>query len=159
MADYEIRREIDGHHLVLDRATSQRMAGIRRSNTGPELAVRRVLHQLGHRYRVSNRDLPGAPDIANRKKKWAVFVHGCFWHRHSGCPKATTPKRNREFWLEKFEKNVDRDRAAVRALEHLGFVVLVLWECELGADRAIARLVRTLPDPICATGEPAATRP
>jgi DNA mismatch endonuclease (patch repair protein) len=130
MKRYRIRREIRAHLLVLDSATSERMGRIRQRDTAPEQAVRRALTRLGLRYRVTNRDLPGSPDIANRKRRWAIFVHGCYWHRHDGCGRATTPKRNREFWVAKFEANVARDRAAISALELLGYRALVIWECE-----------------------------
>jgi DNA mismatch endonuclease (patch repair protein) len=82
---------------------------------------------------VNNRDLPGSPDIANRSKKWAVFVHGCFWHRHDGCPRTTMPRRNREFWAEKFRANIRRDRKVIERLEACGYLVLIVWECEANA--------------------------
>lgn len=130
MAQYRTRREVDGHLLVFDSHTSQRMAGVRQKNTSPELAVRRALTALGLRYRINNRDLPGSPDIANRSQRWAVFVHGCYWHRHEGCHRATTPKRNRDFWVAKFAANVARDARALAALQDLGYVTVVIWECE-----------------------------
>jgi len=128
--------------IVTDAATSRRMADVRQRDTTPELAVRRALTMLGLRYRVRNRDLPGSPDIANRTRKWAVFVHGCFWHRHPGCVRSTTPKRNRAFWKKKFEANVERDARAVAALRERGFRVVTVWECETEVDPA--RLVRLL---------------
>lgn len=127
--------------MLVDPATSRRMADIRQHGTKPELIVRRIVTALGHRYRVKNRDLPGSPDLANRSRGWAIFVHGCYWHRHEGCRLATTPKRNREFWVAKFERNVARDRQAVRDLEELGFAVLVIWECETRTpDSVLGRL-------------------
>ncbi|MCC6998053.1 MAG: DNA mismatch endonuclease Vsr [Deltaproteobacteria bacterium] len=107
------------------------MGGIRQKGTVAELAVRRIATNLGLHYRVSNRDLPGSPDLANRSRKWAIFVHGCFWHRHEGCPRTTTPRRNREFWVAKFEANVARDARVQSELRRLGYAVLVLWECEI----------------------------
>lgn len=119
------------------------MAGIRQHSTKPELAVRRALRELGASYRISNRDLPGSPDVANRGQGWAIFVHGCYWHRHPGCARATTPTRNREAWEEKFTGNVERDRRKAAALEQLGFRVLTIWECETedaeGLRRRLAR--------------------
>lgn len=109
---------------------SQRMGRVRQAGTTPELRVRQACSAIGMRYRTKNRDLPGCPDLANRSRRWAIFVHGCFWHRHSGCPRATTPKRNREFWLAKFARNRERDRKAFAALEAAGFAVQVVWECE-----------------------------
>lgn len=128
--------------LVFDRATSLRLSKIRQRDTAPELAVRAILCALGLRYRVRNRDLPGSPDIANRTAHWAVFVHGCYWHAHRGCSRATVPKRNREFWVAKFEANVKRDAVAVAALRRRGFRVAVVWECEIEnhAERVAARL-------------------
>lgn len=123
---------------------SKRMAAVRQKDTGPELAVRKVLSALGHFYRVRNGDLPGSPDIANRSRRWAVFVHGCFWHRH-GCTRTTTPKSNREFWLQKFDANVRRDRRAQRALRAMGFNVIVFWECHvLASTRHFLRRAETI---------------
>lgn len=116
--------------LVVDRETSLRMANIRQHGTTPELAVRRIARELGLHYRVNNRNLPGSPDLANRSRGWAVFVHGCYWHRHPQCPKATTPTRNRAFWETKFAANVARDKQAVAALRRAGYRVRIVWECE-----------------------------
>ncbi len=123
-----VERVIDGHRVVFDRATSVRMAGIRQHGTEPELVVRRCLAALGLRYRLSNRDLPGSPDMANRTKRWAVFVHGCYWHRHPGCERTTKPKRNADFWLAKFAANVAGTRVQ-HTLEASGYRVLTVWEC------------------------------
>lgn len=106
------------------------MAVIRQKGTKPELIVRKLMTALGHRYRVSNGDLAGSPDLANRARRWALFVHGCFWHRHPGCHLTTTPKRNAEFWQAKFDRNVQRDAEAISTLREAGFNVLVIWECE-----------------------------
>ncbi len=116
--------------LRVDPITSRRMSLIRQAGTTPELRVRALLTALGARYRISNRDLEGSPDLANRSRKWAIFVHGCFWHRHPACKRATTPKRNRRFWLEKFEANVRRDHRARTSLVRLGLHVVTVWECE-----------------------------
>ena len=133
--------------LEVDAATSTRMAVIRQRDTKPEALVRAVAHQSGLRYRVRNRDLPGSPDLANRSKGWAVFVHGCYWHGHVGCRLATVPKRNRDFWLAKFANNRARDARVVRALRERGFRVLIIWQCQLAhLDRVRKRLER-LSDP------------
>lgn len=116
--------------LDVDAETSLRMAGIRQRATAPELAVRAVAARLGLHYRLNNRSLPGSPDLANRTRKWAVFVHGCFWHRHEGCARTTTPTRNRSFWSAKFEANVARDARAVADLRARGFTVVTIWECQ-----------------------------
>ena len=106
------------------------MSRVRQAGTSPELDVRRALRGLGVAYRLNVRSLPGSPDIVNRARRFALFVHGCFWHRHEGCRLTTTPTRNREFWLEKFRANQDRDVRNAAALKELGYRVLVIWECE-----------------------------
>lgn len=116
---------------MVDPDTSLRMAGVRQWDTSAERLVQKMLRQLGHAFRTKNRDLPGSPDAANRSRHWAVFVHGCFWHRHTGCPRTTTPKRNRPFWVEKFETNRKRDARVLAALRRKGFRVVVVWECEV----------------------------
>ena len=110
---------------------SRMMAGIRSRDTKPELLVRRYLHAQGFRYRLNVRSLPGSPDLVLAKWRTVIFVHGCFWHRHPGCTLAYTPKSRQPFWLEKFEKNVARDAAAITALESAGWLVIVVWECAL----------------------------
>jgi DNA mismatch endonuclease, patch repair protein len=123
---------------------SARMSRVRRRSTTPELQVRRMLLAMGLRYRISNRDLPGSPDVANRAKKWAVFVHGCFWHRHAGCPRATTPRTNREFWLRKFAANRKRDERVQAELRKMGFKVAIVWECEALTNSSIGAALRML---------------
>jgi DNA mismatch endonuclease (patch repair protein) len=135
---YRVR---EGHLLQVDDATSLRMAGIRQKSTRPELLVGKVLRALGLRYRLTNRDLPGSPDFANRRARWALFVHGCFWHRH-GCSASTTPTRNREFWEAKFARNLERDARSLEELRAGGYRVIVVWECETkrGEAETLARL-------------------
>lgn len=129
------------NNLVTTPERSRRMAAIRQHGTEPELAVRASLSRLGIRYRLNVRSLPGRPDIANGTRKLAVFVHGCFWHRHEGCRKTTTPTRNREFWEAKFAANRARDRRAVQQLETAGYRVCVIWECEtMDEERLETRL-------------------
>lgn len=106
------------------------MSRVTGKDTKPELAVRRIAHSLGLRFRLHKRDLPGRPDLVFPKHRLAVFVHGCFWHRHEGCRLASTPKTRADFWQAKFETNVARDAAAAEQLAALGWNVLVLWECE-----------------------------
>ena len=129
--------------LLVDAETSARLARIRQKDTAAEQAVRRVLHQLGLRFRIRNRDLPGAPDAANRTRRWVVFVHGCFWHSHTGCYRATVPKRNREFWVTKFADNRARDMRVLRALRRRGYRALVVWECELDDVEKLSHRLRT----------------
>lgn len=127
-------------------ATSRRMRQVRRTGTAPELQVRRALSRHGIRYRVSNRDIAGSPDLANRNRRWVIFVHGCFWHRHEGCARATTPARNTAYWQQKFIRNVQRDAYIVRSLRKGGWWVYVIWECRAArtADR-VAQKIAALP--------------
>jgi DNA mismatch endonuclease (patch repair protein) len=113
-----------------DPKRSALMARVRGCNTKPELVVRRVAHELGFRFRLHQGDLPGTPDLVFPRLKMVVLVHGCFWHRHHGCYRATTPKTRRQFWLSKFRTNLTRDRRTIAALRRLGWKVLVVWECE-----------------------------
>ena len=107
------------------------MAGIRSKDTKPELALRRALHATGLRYRVHDRKLPGKPDIVFRRYNAAVFVHGCFWHRHEECRFASIPATRTEFWEEKFRVNVLRDRRNLQLLLDAGWRVAIIWECHL----------------------------
>lgn len=106
------------------------MARIRSKNTKIEMLVRSVTHRLGYRYRLHRKDLPGSPDLAFPGRRKAIFVHGCFWHRHQGCRLAYFPKSNEEFWAKKFNANLKRDSEAVGQLRALGWQVLLIWECE-----------------------------
>jgi len=133
------RRRVDGHLIVYDRATSERLARFGHEASEPERLVRSHLGSAGLRFRTRNRDLPGSPDVANRTKRWAVFVHGCYWHHHAGCRRATVPTRNRDFWLAKFRANRRRDRRVVSELEERGFTVAVVWECEVATPAVLAR--------------------
>ncbi|PSJ21039.1 very short patch repair endonuclease [Halomonas sp. ND22Bw] len=117
--------------IVDPKTRSRMMSAIRDKNTNPELAVRRYLHAQGFRYRLHRRDLPGNPDLVLPKYRLAIFVHGCFWHRHSGCFYATTPSSRSAFWEEKFQKNVERDERNNQALLKSGWRVMVIWECGL----------------------------
>jgi DNA mismatch endonuclease, patch repair protein len=121
---------------------SARMKKVRQSSTDIEKLVRVAVSQLGVQYRLDNRDLPGSPDLANRKSRWAVFVHGCFWHGHRGCRLATVPKSNVAFWTAKLSGNRRRDARKTEALQKQGFRVLVIWGCE--ARRGGAGLVKKL---------------
>lgn len=101
-----------------------------------------MLFQLGYRFRVGLRGIPGTPDIAFPNRRKAIFVHGCFWHRHDGCPKCYTPKSRLEFWLDKFRRNVERDARTIRELEAAGWEALVVWECEaVDGERLRQRLI------------------
>lgn len=106
------------------------MAGIKGKNTRPEIAVRKALHAAGYRFRLHRKDLPGKPDIVLPKYRTVIFVHGCFWHGHM-CKNFKWPKTRPEFWREKIEGNVERDKRAVALLNNLGWNIVVVWECEV----------------------------
>lgn len=124
---------------------SRLMAKIRGKNTGPERAVRSLLHRAGYRFRLHVSGLPGKPDVVLPRYKTVVFVHGCFWHRHPGCKVATLPKSHRRFWTEKFARNVANDRKHRRRLRRLGWQVVTVWACTLKRpDQVLARIERAL---------------
>ena len=128
-----------------DPARSALMRAVRQKLTGGELTVGRVLRSLGVSVRHNVKSLPGSPDLVTADGLLAIFVHGCFWHRHRGCTRTTTPKRNRVFWLAKFRANVSRDRRKTRALRELGVDVLVIWECETKSlEKLAAKLARAV---------------
>ena len=113
---------------------SRNMSAIKSKNTKPEIAVRKLLHSMGYRFRLHRKDLPGSPDIVLPKYKTVIFVHGCFWHRHNNCKYATTPKTRKEFWENKFEENVKRDNLNQANLSLKGWKIIILWECQLKED-------------------------
>lgn len=115
----------------IDAHRSELMRRIRRENTRPELLVRGILFRLGYRFRLHRKELPGSPDIVFPGRRSVIFVHGCYWHGHVGCAKATVPKTRTDFWLRKFERNARRDLEKTAKLEQDGWRVLVVWECEL----------------------------
>ena len=115
------------------------MRRIRGRDTKPELSVRRLLHRLGYRYRLHAGDLPGRPDVVFRRRRKAIFIHGCFWHQHEGCKRATVPKTRTAYWCRKFEANRARDRASLQDLDRMGWTALVVWECETRAAHALSR--------------------
>jgi DNA mismatch endonuclease (patch repair protein) len=109
---------------------SRIMAKVRGENTSPERLVRSLIHKMGYRFRLNVKDLPGKPDIVLKKHKKVIFVHGCFWHQHEGCPHAARPSSNTEYWNKKLDRNMLRDREHMHKLEYLGWNVLIVWECE-----------------------------
>lgn len=109
---------------------SWNMSRIRGRDTKPEKVVRSLLHRMGYRFRLHGKKLPGRPDLVLPRHRTVIFVHGCFWHRHKGCKNCTTPTNRREWWLAKLEGNAARDKAHRRALQKLGWRVVVVWECE-----------------------------
>ena len=140
----DIRRGVTSEHGSLDpltvRERSERMSRIRSKDTKPEMRVRRIVHGLGYRYRLHASDLPGRPDLVFRPRRKVIFVHGCFWHRHEGCSRNRIPQspERQEFWRDKLDGNVRRDRLNQAALREMGWAALVIWECE---TRDVDRLV------------------
>jgi DNA mismatch endonuclease (patch repair protein) len=123
------------------------MARIKGTNTRPELAVRRLVHGMGYRFRLHRKDLPGRPDLVFSPRRKVIFVHGCYWHRHEGCRFAYAPKSNQEFWATKFDSNVARDRRVEQELVHLGWKVLTVWECEIAdTERLRSNIAEFLAD-------------
>ena len=106
------------------------MSRIKGKNTKPEIIVRKMLHQMGYRFRLHRKDLPGCPDIVMPKHKTVIFVHGCFWHRHKSCKYAYTPKSRVTFWKSKFAETVKRDKQHLKQLKENGWEVFIVWECE-----------------------------
>lgn len=124
-----------------DPKRSALMARVRQCGTSAELIVGRLLRSLPVAYRLNVRGLPGRPDFANRSRKWAVFVNGCFWHRHTNCSKSSVPSSNAAFWTGKFADNRRRDARAVRDLRSMGYRVVIVWECQIrDIDRMRSRL-------------------
>lgn len=132
-------------HLSAEKR-SWNMSRIRAKDTKPELTVRSLLHCIGYRFRLHRRDLPGRPDIVLPKYRTVIFVHGCFWHRHIGCRFSNLPKSRQDYWTEKLEGNVRRDRRHQRNLRKQGWKVLIVWECQ---TKTSAKLQRWLTARMC----------
>ena len=127
---------------TVDKTTRSRiMSRVGQKDTGPEMKLRRSLHKIGLRYRLHDKRLPGSPDVVFPRFKAALFVHGCFWHRHPGCHLTTTPATRPEFWNQKFEKNVARDHKVQTLLEEAGWRVLTIWECETKSEKILHDLL------------------
>ena len=128
-------------------ARSALMSRIRSKDTKPEMEVRRLVHGLGFRYRLHDRDLPGHPDLVFASRGRIIFVHGCFWHRHETCKDARWPKSNLDFWKPKLEGNRLRDKANQKTLKRLGWKLLIIWECQLREDGKLAeKILRFMED-------------
>ena len=134
----------------MDTVTRQRrseiMSRIRSSGTRPEMAVRRLVHGMGYRYRLHDHRLPGRPDLVFAPRQRVIFVHGCFWHRHPGCRLARTPKSRVDFWRPKLDGNRQRDLLKQRELANLGWRSLVIWECQLADLDSVAERVTAFLD-------------
>ena len=120
------------------------MSRVRGKNTTPEMRTRRCAHALGLRFRLHRKDLPGKPDLVFPKYRLAIFVHGCFWHRHPHCSKASSPKSRTEYWEAKFEANITRDAQVVKKLEAMGWRVEVVWECETRDRDALRKRLESI---------------
>lgn len=124
---------------------SKMMGKVRSKNTEPELLVRSALHRMGLRFRIHRKDLPGRPDIILPRHRLAIFVHGCFWHRHLGCKHASTPNSNVAYWEAKFATTVSRDSRNRASLEQQGWTVVVIWECEARDGSRLQDILQQLP--------------
>ena len=137
-----VNKTVSGSTTV-DPIRSKIMRSVGRTDTRPELTTRRVLHGLGLRFRLHHPDLPGTPDIVLPRFRVVIFVHGCFWHRHEGCSKATTPKTRADFWCRKFEQNRHRDHRNEELLAAQGWTAITIWECETeNPDELRIKLIR-----------------
>jgi DNA mismatch endonuclease (patch repair protein) len=136
-----------GFELMTDRISkaqrSRNMQAIRSTDTEPELTVRRIVHGLGYRYRLHSKQIPGRPDLVFPARRKVIFVHGCFWHAHPGCVNARLPASNREYWVPKLQRNIERDRQAIERLRIDGWKALVIWECEARNRNRIRKIVTT----------------
>jgi len=121
---------------------SWNMSRIRAKNTKPEIIVRSFLHRNGFRFRLHRKDLPGKPDIVLKKYNTVIFVHGCFWHQHEGCKRASIPDTNKEYWVPKLEKNKKRFEEVKKNLDELGWNVAVIWECETKNKNKLREIVK-----------------
>lgn len=120
---------------------SEMMGRVRSKDTKPEIRTRSAAHALGHRFRIHVSDLPGKPDLANKARRWAIFVHGCFWHSHVNCRLASKPRSNTGYWTDKLARNQQRDAIHAQALRDLGYRVLVVWECEARDDTKLREVL------------------
>jgi DNA mismatch endonuclease, patch repair protein len=120
----------------------ENMRRIRSKDTMPEMAVRRLLHGMGYRYCLHRRDIPGKPDLVFPGRRKVIFIHGCFWHQHSGCREGRLPKSNTAYWLPKLERNRARDKAALEQLAASGWSAFVVWECEIADIHALIGKIR-----------------
>ena len=129
---------------------SRIMAQVKSKGMKPEMKVRRLLHGLGYRYRLHRKDLPGQPDLVFSSRRKVVFVNGCFWHKHAGCPRVRIPATNRDYWVAKLERNRARDERNVALLKESGWATITVWECQLTniedvTERLVDFLERTHP--------------
>lgn len=132
--------QLERRHIV---RRSANMSRIRSNDTKPEMVVRRLAHSLGYRFRLHRKDLPGKPDLVFPARRKVIFVHGCFWHQHPECREGRMPGTNRDYWVPKLTRNIDRDSSAQSALTELGWQAIVIWECETTNLKALSSRLRT----------------
>lgn len=160
-AAYNVSSARPGQTATMDKLPPDRrseiMSRIRGKDTGPELAVRRLMHAMGYRFRLYRKDLPGKPDIVLPKHRTVIFVHGCFWHGCRKCDRGTrVPKTNTAFWVQKIAANCRRDGEAQKKLIDLGWRVIVLWQCETVDLNSVRELLlRELPPVLASRDRPA----
>jgi len=121
---------------------SENMRAIKSKNTKPEIIVRRTLHKMGYRFRLHKNELPGTPDIVLKKYRTAIFVNGCFWHRHQGCSRCSFPNTNTEYWGKKFRTNIERDKKNYNELREMGWNVFIIWECQVKDIEELKKNIR-----------------
>jgi len=129
-------------HLTEEKR-SWNMSRIRAKNTKPEKIVRSTLHKMGFSFRIHAGKLPGKPDIVLMKYKTAIFIHGCFWHQHPGCKRATKPKSNKDYWICKLKRNIERFSEIQNKLKNMGWKVILIWECEVKDDEKLIKIIET----------------
>lgn len=127
-------------HLTPEKR-SWNMSRIRAVDTKPELKVRSLVHRLGYRFRLHATKLPGKPDLVLARHKTVIFVHGCFWHRHKGCKRCTTPSSNKDYWKKKFKRNINKDKENKHSLHKNGWKVIIIWECETADEERLKRIL------------------
>lgn len=140
--EYEVNTMVD---TLTPKERSERMGRVRGKDTKPEMLVRKLVHRMGYRYRLHRRDLPGNPDLVFPRRRKIIFVHGCFWHRHSDpeCKLARMPKSRLDFWKLKLERNRLRDRENISRLRSMGWKILVIWECQIKDGKLLEKNIKT----------------
>jgi DNA mismatch endonuclease (patch repair protein) len=130
--------------LVSASVRSRIMSSVKQRHTKPEMVVRSLLHRLGYRFRLHQKDLPGSPDIILPKYRTAIFVHGCFWHQHGNCGKSRRPSSNQEYWNKKLDENISRDKRKEGELSQLGWRVVIVWQCETSQVESLSEKLKKL---------------
>jgi DNA mismatch endonuclease (patch repair protein) len=142
--DLSLPKRVEGVCIPTSRERSRLMARVRQKDTLPELLVRKAAHRVGLRYRLHGADLPGSPDLVFPRYRTVLFVHGCFWHQHRGCPRCTKPKNNQAYWRQKFKDNRARDAHAMKKLKDIGCKSHIVWECEAMNPTVLASCLKQI---------------